>query len=117
LISSAYDRRPNLSSPQKVGRKTPWRPTLEWLRTIARDLPPEELPHGRVFMVAILFLKCVFGQSWLDEYVARIVPTGRMPGFLHPDLFGTHEMQTEKMQIHYQRVIDLAEMIFNFKAV
>jgi hypothetical protein len=118
---------PTFLHHKKSEGRLQWRPTLEWLRTIAQDLPPTELPHGRVFMVALLFLKCVFGQSWVDENVfgqswldenaGRIVPPGRVPDFLHAVLSGADETQTEKMQIHCQRVIDLAEMIFNFKAV
>jgi hypothetical protein len=86
---------PTFFHHKKSEGRLSWRITPEILRTIARDVPPQEFPVGRVFLLALTFLKYVFGQSWIEE---NLEPTTDRTGFIHPDLSGMHE---EKLQIHF----------------
>src|ERR1700683_4474462 len=91
------------------GRQT-WRIEIQALLDLAQPISSDLPPFMRTYGVALLFLKSVFGDEWLDRYVENAKPTG----FLRK----VHTQVTnEDIQFHLQRVVDLAEMIFNFQGV
>jgi len=99
-----------LNRSKSEGRK-PWRITPENLRDYGlTNIPDPGNAPARVYALAYSFLRMVFGTKWGEKYILNAKSTdfiGKLQG----------NNTTYDIQVHFQRVIDLAELIFNLQGI